>query len=204
MEDREMISKISSLFHRYGIKSVTMDDVAHELSISKKTLYEHYSDKSHLVHAVIEHEFSCLEKKFKSVKEEPKNAMDEIFIIYRHHAMMIKEHHPSFEFDLKKYYPEIYAGLRKDRRAKVMEATLKNLKKGKSEGLYRADLNENLIAKLNMMRIECITENDLFSIDELYSQEYSLEIFIYHLHGILSEKGLKYLEQNIDKLKNVS
>lgn len=204
MEDKEMIGKISSLFHRYGIKSVTMDDVAHELSISKKTLYEHYSDKSHLVRAVIDHEFSCQEKKFRMLKKEPKNAMDEIFIIYRHHALMVKEHHPSFEFDLKKYYPEIYADLKKDRRKKVMEASLENLKKGKKEGLYREDLNEELIAKLNMMRIECITESDLFTTDELFSNEFSRQIFIYHLHGILSEKGMQYLEQNMDKITNIS
>jgi len=182
MEVNDMIKKISSLFHRYGIKSVTMDDMAHELSISKKTLYEHFSDKSQLVKAVINHEFNCQEKKLNLVDEEAQNALDEIFIIFRHHSLMVKEHHPSFEFDLRKYYPEIYAELKQERREKISKNALNNLRRGKEEGLYRPELDENIISKLNILRIECVIDSDLFTNEELFSHEFSLEMFLYHLH----------------------
>lgn len=198
-----MIGKISELFHRYGIKSVTMDDVARELSISKKTLYEQFTDKSGLIRAVIEHEFSCQKKKFNLENMTPENALEEVFLLFRHYTKMIKEQYPSFEFDLRKYYPEIYADLKTERRQRMMENSLHNIIRGKKEKLYRQDINEQIITKLNVLRVECLTENDLFSNEELFSQEFALEMFLYHLHGIVSEKGSKYLEQHINELKNV-
>ena len=190
-----MIGKISELFHRYGIKSVTMDDVARELSISKKTLYEQYADKSGLVRAVIEHEFSCQKKKFDLEELHPENALEEVFLIFRHYTQMIKEQYPSFEFDLRKYYPEIYTDLKTGRRKRMMQNSLRNIVRGKDEGLYRSDIN--------ILRVECLIENDLFSNEELFSHEFALEMFLYHLHGIVSEKGSKFLEQHIHELKNI-
>lgn len=198
-----MIGKISELFHRYGIKSVTMDDVARELSISKKTLYEQFADKSRLIRAVIEHEFSCQKKKFDLEEHHPDNALEEVFLIYRHYSQMIKEQYPSFEFDLRKYYPEIYADLKTERRKRMLENSLKNIERGKEEGLYRQEIHEEIIAKLNILRVECLIDTDLFSNEELFSHEFGLEMFLYHLHGIVSEKGSKYLTQHINQLKNV-
>lgn len=198
-----MIEKISELFHRYGIKSVTMDDVARELSISKKTLYEQFEDKSGLIRIVIEHEFSCQKKKFNLEDLHPNNALEEVFLIFKHYSQMLKEQYPSFEFDLKKYYPEIYADLKTERRKRMLHNTLENIVRGKEEGLYRSDLHEQIIAKLNVLRIECLIDSDLFSNEELFSQEFALEMFLYHLHGIVSEKGSKFLEQHIQELKNI-
>lgn len=198
-----MIGKVSELFHRYGIKSVTMDDVSRELGISKKTLYEQFSDKSQLVKKVIEHELSCNKRKFETTENDPENALEELFLIFSYYITMLKEHYPSFEFDLRKYYPEIYSGLKAHRREKMMENAVKNIKRGKKEGLYRQDMNEEFIAKLNIIRVECLTENDIFSTDELMSHEFALEMFLYHIHGIVNEKGLSYIEKNMSKLKNI-
>lgn len=198
-----MVGKISELFHRYGIKSVTMDDVSRELGISKKTLYEQFSDKSELVKEVIQHELSCTQRKFDMEKNNPENALEELFFIFRYYITMLKEHYPSFEFDLRKYYPGIHSELKARRREKMMENAIKNIKRGKKEGLFRQDMNEEFIAKLNIIRVECLSESDLFSLDELMSHEFALEMFLYHIHGIVNEKGLSYIEKNKNKLKNI-
>ncbi len=199
-KEKEIIHKVARLYNKYGIKSITMDDVAHELGISKKTLYEHFSDKQHLVSAVVDQEVTFNDLRLKKHKKESENALQELLKIFRVHLQMLRDYNPSLEFDLKKYYPDIYAKLKRIKREKIRENTLKNLIKGKQEGLYREELNEEIITKLTILRIESLSETDLFSPEEIYSHDFSKEMFLYHLHGILTRKGAEYLNQNIEQL----
>ncbi len=200
-KDKDIIRKVAQLYKKYGIKSITMDDVARELGISKKTLYEHFSDKMHLVDAVVDLEVNLNDLRLQELKKKLENAVQEVFQIFRFHLQMLKEYNPALEFDLKKYYPENYFRLKRIKRAKIRETTLRNLKKGKREGFYRKELNEEIITKLNILRIESLYESDLFSQEELYSHAFSKEMFLYHLHGILSAKGIEYLNNNLEQLK---
>jgi len=200
-KNEDIIRKVAQLYKKYGIKSITMDDVAHELGISKKTLYEYFSDKQHLVNAVVEQEVIYNDLRLQEQKNNSENALQEMFKIFRFHLQMLKEYNPSLEFDLKKYYPESYFRLKRIKRAKILETTLNNLIKGKQEGFYRKELNEEIITKLNVLRIESLYESDLFSQEELYSHEFSKEMFLYHLHGILTPKGMEYLNNNLEQLK---
>ncbi len=203
MDDKtkDVVRKVRNLFKKYGIKSVTMDDVAHELGMSKKTLYEYFSDKSNLVHSVIECETQLREDYFKENQQKSQNAIEEILWIYRFYLENMKGLNLSFEYDLKKYYPDIFSHLRNIKRKKIMEATLANIKKGKAEGFYRRDMNEEVIAKLYVLRIENLPDTDLFSTEERFSVDFRKEMFFYHLYGILSEKGYKYLQKNIDNIE---
>ena len=198
---KEIAGKVKDLFKKYGIKSVTMDDVSHELGISKKTLYEYFSDKSNLVKAVIDCETVIREEHFAQNRQQSKNAIEEMLNIYRFYQEIMKEHNPSFAYDLRKYYPEIYSNLQKIKREKIMEATLSNIKKGKEEGLYRTDINETIIAKLYILRIESMMDTDLFTMEERFSPDFWKEMFFYHLYGILSKQGYEFLNKNIDKLE---
>ncbi len=199
-KDKDIIRKVALLYNKYGIKSVTMDDIAHEIGISKKTLYEHFSDKLHLVNAVVEQEIIFNDLRLRQQTDGLHNAVQEMFKIFHFHLQMLQEYNPSLEFDLKKYYPEIYIKLKRIKREKIRENTMKNLKKGKQEGFYRKELNEEIITKLTVLRIESMSESDLFSQEELYSHEFSKEMFMYHLHGILSPKGIEYLNNNHEQL----
>ncbi len=200
-KDKDIIRKVAQLYKKYGVKSVTMDDVARELGISKKTLYELFSDKQHLVKAVVEQEIIFNDLRLQKQKNNSENALQEIFQIFHFHLQMLKEYNPSLEFDLKKYYPEIYSRLKRIKRKKIWETTLNNLIKGKREGFYRKELNEEIITKLNVLRIESLSESDLFSQEEVYSHEFSKEMFLYHLYGILTPMGIEYLNKNIEQLK---
>jgi len=203
MDDKtkEIVKKVSVLYNKYGIKSITMDDVSRELGISKKTLHEHFSDKTELVLKVIEFIGQEREEQFCQYKKQAGNALEELLNIYRFYLQMMKEINPSFEFDLKKYYPEIYSRLKQMRRNKMLEATLENLKKGKKEGLYRNELREKIITRLQLLRVESLSDTDLFTQDELYSREFVEEMFFYHLYGILSAKGITYLNEHLELIK---
>ncbi len=200
-KEKDIIRKVAQLYKKYGVKSITMDDVAHELGISKKTLYEYFSDKLHLVNAVVEQEVIFNDLRLQEHKNNSENALQEMFKIFRFHLQMLKEYNPSLEFDLKKYYSEIYSKLKRIKRAKIRETTLDNLIKGKQEGFYRKELNEEIITKLTVLRIESLSETDLFSQEEVYSHEFSKEMFLYHLYGILTPKGIEYLNKNLEQLK---
>ncbi len=201
-ELKNILKRVNQLFLKYGIKSVTMDDISHELGISKKTLYQHVKDKNELIDLILDMEFEEKNTCFDHVERTYLNAIDELYQVQKIVNIILKEHSPSSVYDLKKYYPEAYNKMHKFRRDKLMDHIMENLSKGKAEGLYRQDINEELIAKLQVQRIENAFENDLLSIQEMTSPKLFHEIFIYHIRGISSEKGLKELEIVLEKLKS--
>ncbi|MCX6285013.1 MAG: TetR/AcrR family transcriptional regulator [Bacteroidetes bacterium] len=198
---QSILCQVSKLYHRYGIKSVTMDDVARHLCISKKTLYEYFEDKKDLVNQVLltEHSDNC--KLFDEILNLKFNAIAELFEIYKSIKRMIQDYNPSMDYDIRKYYPDLFMRIREVRRKSMFENTLRNMVKGKKEGLYRKDLNAEVIARLHLFRIESLFDNDLFSADELNSFEIFHELFIYHLHGIMSNKGREFFLKNFEKFR---
>lgn len=198
----DIVKKVSTMYFDYGIRGVTMDDVAHKLAISKKTLYEYFKDKEKLVEAVLEYGRTEWDEKLSAFDCSGCNAIDEMFHFYELQARMIKGNKPAFVYDLRKYYPEIYEKFQKIKTDQVFSNFVSNLEKGKEEGLYRADLNADIISKLNLMRFESILNKEYISIDEYDSKELFIEIFKYHLYGITTEKGRKIFEQKLNDTTN--
>jgi len=196
----EIIEKVRELYDKYGIRSVTMDDVVHEMGISKKTLYQYFSDKTELVSAVIDIAFEIRKKEMLNLIEGKKNAIEEMLTYYNLQMKMIKNHKPTVIYDLRKYYPEIYERTTKRKRQHIYESVLLNLKRGKEEGLYRANMNEEILARMNLMRVEAIMSSGIFSHEEIMAPEFFKEVFTYHMYGIVNDNGRKILEQNLDKL----
>lgn len=192
----EIIVQALGVFQRYGIKSVSMDDLARHMGMSKKTLYQHFSDKTQLVedalNLLLESDYCSM----KSIEQQNLNAIDEMFALYRHASTTVRNHNPVLEFDLQRYFPQIYKKLRDRTRTQMHEIMLNNLTKGKTEGLYRNNLNENIIAKLFVLRMENLMHTDLVSLEELFSEAFFIETYRYHLFGILSEAGLQFIKTN--------
>jgi len=201
-ELKNLLSKVRCLYMKYGIKSVTMDDVARELGISKKTLYQYVNDKNELVQKVVEMELSDRGEGFSKMNCPDLNAVEEIFEVHKLIQQMLKDYNPSTEYDLRKYYPNLFTQVVTIRRERIYNNTLANLIKGKAEGLYRAELNNELIAKLQLSRIETAFDDKIFTQDELLSPKVFLEMFIYHIRGIANEKGLTVLEKKLKELEN--
>lgn len=197
-----ILQKVRCLYMKYGIKSVTMDDIARELGISKKTLYQYVEDKNDLVAKVVEMEIAEKTKIFNSTDHAGLNAVEDVFEVHRHVQQMIKDYNPATDYDLRKYYPELYSQVIKVRREYIYKNVIENLKKGKAEGLYRTDFNDMLIAKVQLSRIEATFDEKVFTHDELLSPQLFKEIFVYHIRGIANERGLKVLEQKLKELDN--
>ena len=201
-EQKRILLKVSELYTKYGIKSITMDDVARELGISKKTLYQFVSDKNELVGKFIDLEIEIKQKEICNCFKQNLNAIEGLFEISQLMNRTMKEQNPSVEYDLKKYYPQHYQKILKARREGMYKYILLNLEQGIAEGFYRKELNVDIIAKLHLFRLENTFLSDIFSSDEANSPEIFNEIFIYHIRGISNEKGIKFLEQKIKEVEN--
>jgi TetR/AcrR family transcriptional regulator, cholesterol catabolism regulator len=197
-ELKGILEKVRELYMRYGIKSITMDDVASHLSISKKTLYKYVSDKDDLVGKVIDMEIEKGEDEMECVRETGINAIEKLLMVSKIVNHKLKHMNPSTEYDLKKYYPHHHQKLVSSRRQRMYKNVVANIEKGKQEGLYRADLDADVIGKLQVSRIENMIDNEFFGIDEFTSPRFFQEVFIYHIRGIANEKGIEFLENKLE------
>jgi DNA-binding XRE family transcriptional regulator len=188
---KNILLKVRELYMKYGIKSVTMDDVASEIGISKKTLYQFVTDKDELVGKIIDHEIILRQKEICNCFKVGYNAVEELFEISLFMNKQMREQNPATEHDLRKYYPHHYEKIVKIRKEGIYNYILLNLKKGKAEELYRAEMNEEVIAKLYLSRSEIIHTSNLFTVEELTSVKIFRELLIYHVRGIATEKGIE-------------
>lgn len=198
-EVTNILERVGLLYQKFGIKSVTMDDVARELGISKKTLYQYFADKHELVSKVTDYMIEQRQKCLSGIHNKGLNAIEELFEMARHVNQMLLEHNPSTEYDLKKYYPEEYQKIRSIKRMYMYESVLSNLKKGISEGIYREEMNPEVIAKMHVARVEGMIDNEVFSIGEFTGKDFFREIMIYHIRGISNEKGIGILQEKLKR-----
>ena len=172
-----------------------MDDIAKELVMSKKTLYQYFGSKSDLISNIIKHYLKEEEELIITIQKDSEDAIDEMIRIARYVIEFITNFNPSLSYDLKKYYPESWSRVEVDHMGFVKETITKNINRGKEEGVYRNEIITEIIASLyvnNSMNIALI---QMPKGDIVPSQIYR-EMILYHLHGIMTEKGKQLFKQN--------
>ena len=201
MEEKELfiIEKTGELFKKYGIKSVSMDDIAQQLSISKKTLYQYFKDKADLVTKVVNYHNCDHDQKFLDLMKSEMNAIDILIEVSKHLIEMLKEINPPIFYDLRKYYPELTKELIVNRKDHVYNNIKTNLLKGIEQGIYRDDLNPDIITSIYVKRMDDVIFEDDNSLNRFQQHEIFSQLFIYHIRGIVNTKGLEYFE---NKIKN--
>jgi TetR/AcrR family transcriptional regulator, cholesterol catabolism regulator len=199
MEEKinKILQQVSELYFKYGIKSVTMDDVARELGMSKKTLYEYFTDKNELVGKFLEFHIQKIRCVFEAEKEDTGNAIDHLLFISKIIFSFLKEMNPSVHYDLQKYYPEIFKSLFEYKRNNMLNSVIQNITRGMKEGVYRKDLKPTIIAHIYVARVEASMDADFLKTNDFTSSELFSEMFTYHIRGISSKKGIEYFEKQI-------
>ena len=195
MKEEQLIEKASETFLSHGIKSLTMSDMASKLGISKKTLYNFVSDKNDLVKKCIQYHISANECEMHEACNVSHNAVEELINFSKIAGSKMKLIHPSIFYDLQKYHPEAWAIIRNFEDKAILELTINNLQKGIEQGLYRKELNINIIANLYVSVVQSIFNNTAVIQDGISVTEYYFEIFNYHIRGIANEKGIKLINQ---------
>ena len=196
----DIIQKACEMYTKYGIKSISMDDIAKACGISKKTLYEHVSDKKDLIKQVLEQEFSENSSLPHTINLDKENAIDALFIVYKGSVEFFKEFNLSMEYDLEKYYPDLYKKSKTKRRKHLYDKIVTNIKKGQKENVYRNDFNIDIITKLHILKIESVLNTDVFIKDDYSIVEIFKEMFLYHFNAIATDKGRIALNKKINIL----
>ena len=195
-----ILDQAEKLFLKFGIKSLTMDDIANELKMSKKTLYQFVSDKQDLVAKTMINYCVTDKETVIVICRNSKNAIDELLEIIKYVKQRLSVFHPSIMYDLEKYYPEAWDALHKHQKEFIYEMVRDNVIRGKAEELFKTDVNEEIIARIYANRLDVILDRT----DKIMSKYDFVTIYIemmkYHIRGIASDKGNKVLTQKIKSL----
>lgn len=181
-----------------------MDDIAKHIGISKKTLYQHFSNKEDLVYALMKKELDTTEEILDNIKKQSKNSIDEIMRIMDFFNQFFANFNPVVIYDTQKYYPKAWKLFDQHKQSGMLEGLIKNLKRGIKEGLYRKDIDIPIISRLRMEMVQTIFNLSVFSPRQFDMQKVHVQSLSMFMYGIASEKGLKLIKTYSTKprLKN--
>jgi len=185
------------LFMQNGVKTVNMDDVSSHMGISKKTLYQYVSNKTDLVEKCFSLHQSTILEMINSIQEKNRNAIDELFDIDEQVCLMLKNRPPMLIHNVQKYYPSVWKILDEIKKKHIFSCVTQNIGHGKAQGVYRVDVNADIIAKLMMNTVDALVDDELFPLTEYNFKSLLKENRTYHIRGIATQKGIDYLEQKL-------
>jgi len=195
----KIIYRSAELFLNLGFKSVTMDDIANEMGISKKTIYVHFKNKTKLVEAVTFNLFDTICDGIDDICENATNPIEELYAIKMFVMHHLKSEKSSPQYQLKKYYPQIYSVLKFKQFEKMHQSVEESLQQGVDTGVFRNSIDVDFISRMYFTGMTGIKDNMFFP-PERFQMEYLMESYLeYHLRAIVTEKGLKILNQFITK-----
>lgn len=193
LQDR-ILHKGDELFRRFGIRSITMDDIAKHLGVSKKTIYQHYPDKDELVSAVTKYNISrhCTVME-QCIGPASPDAIGEMYAVNQNMGEMIRSFNPIMFYDLQKYHPKAWMEFRIFRNEFIKTKIVENMKRGISEGIYRDNFNIDILAKMRLEQVDMTFNYDIFPPSDFQFHEVMLELTLHFLHGLVNEKGLELI-----------
>lgn len=179
------------LFHKHGIKSITMDDIATNLGMSKKTIYKYFSNKKDVVRKVSQGHMNYMDTMMDQIEKVAKNPIDELLKISDFLSEMFQNINPNLFFELKKYYPESWSNFECHKQECLISSISRNLEQGMHQGLYRKSLPIKVLAKFRVEQVELGFNQEIFPYPEYKVDKVQMAIFDHFIHGILSLKGHK-------------
>mgnify|MGYP003636982989 FL=1 len=185
----KIIHKAADMFITLGFKSVTMDDIATTMGISKKTIYTHFKNKTDLVKEATLALFHVISHGIDCISDQDKNPIEELYNIKKFVMMHLKDEKSSPQYQLQKYYPEISNTLKELQFDTMQECTLKNLRKGVEQGLYRDNLDIDFVSRIYFIGVIGMKDDKLFPSQKFPKARLMEDYLEYHLRGIVTKKG---------------
>jgi len=202
MDLRErIIENASALFFQKGVKSMTMSDIANELGISKRTLYEVFRDKEDLLENCISAHIAKADKAVQKLAENSDDVIDAIMRIYARSLDEMRIINPSVMYDLKKYHSLLYKKVEKNQRDSA-SVFLPLLDKGVKQGWIRNDINFEIILWLVQSQFKALMNDDYFPKDKYSMNDFIRAIILNFMRGIATPAGIKKVDDIVDKLQN--
>ena len=186
-----ILFKGTQLFFRYGIKSVTMDSIASELGISKKTIYQHFPDKDSMVLQVVECFIEEDLKKWEDLDAKYSNVIEKMFKSFEMLKEMLENMNPRLLYEIQKYFPDAFQKFIQYKEETTIKKIQLDFSRGIQEGYFRSDIDVELLARLRMAEVDLAFNPDFYPNNKLSLFETQLTFSDIFMRGILTEKGLK-------------
>jgi TetR/AcrR family transcriptional regulator, cholesterol catabolism regulator len=200
MENRErIIAGAAGLFRTYGIKSVTMDSIASELGMSKRTIYEVFSDKDELLAGVLKWMTEKQKELVNRVLKESENALVAIFKLLEINTIHFKEISPVFISDMKKYHRDVFMSKNFKSDLPDYRNNQQLIERGINEKLFRKEINPDLVNRCLYSLVRSIMDQDLYPFEEFSRGEVVKNVFISYLRGICTMEGINLINKLEEK-----
>jgi TetR/AcrR family transcriptional regulator, cholesterol catabolism regulator len=194
MKERILVAT-QELFFKYGIRSISMDDIAKHLSISKKTIYQYYKDKDETVHELMKVKLKEDEREFAAIEKMSSNVVEEFINLMRHISSMISKVNPNVFYDLQKYHPKTWDLFKKFKEDFILKMVEDTLVRGIRQGLIRQDINVKILSRLRMEQIEMGFNQTIFPSDKFKLLDVQLSLIEHFLYGVCTLKGHKLINK---------
>ena len=198
----EIVALAAKRFGLHGFKSVTMDDLARDLGMSKKTLYEVVGNKQTLIDLVLDTDMEADDQAILRASEHAKDAIEEMLEIALHFTQSMRETNPASLYDLQKYYRKSWERLDCHHNEKMIEHVRSNLRRGQAEGFYRQDLHLELIAQVFVSAPQVMMDPARMRVGQEEWNNLANQLIHYHLLGVCSPDGRALLTTYLERSPN--
>lgn len=187
-----LLNTTLNLFSRYGIKQMTMDDVARACGMSKKTLYRTYENKAQLVDALVLTSVEQIRNDYRAMIQASADAVEETISVLRHFEAICKRINYRMLLDLEKYYYDSWLRIDTFRQKIWRDIITENLQRGRSEKLYNDEFDKGIIATMRLQQLAFMHQT---AMQNLALHETLLQVTIHYLKGIATPKGLARIKE---------
>jgi len=198
---QKIIASAEELFMQYGIRSVTMDDVARGSSMSKKTIYQYFENKDSLVLAVAVNHFEREKEEFLGLEKEAVDAVHELILVSQCIRKHVYKMNPSLLFDMQKYHGSAWEEYLSFKHDTIRGNIAKNIHRGKEEGLFREELDPEILSIIRVEQVQLVFNPSIFPTDKFDFRKVQLQLLDHFVNGLLTDEGRKNYREYIEKEK---
>lgn len=193
--DRIFLEKVVTLFLENGAKTVTMDDVAREFGMSKKTLYQKYKNKEALLEDVLTFKLNEVIEKLQQLDAKIDNAVERMFCRDEHIEKAVQSNNSLLIRQLIRYYPSIFNRHMMQFSDKFADVMVHNIERGRNQGYYRTDFDAKIYAKIFFLLVMSYESSPFIDTAEIEKEHYNNEAMMFYMNAITTEKGKEYLKK---------
>ena len=191
---KQIIDHGITQFMSYGVKSVSMDDLSTQMGISKKTIYKYFNGKEELINSCLTHYLRQEEQLLHHLEHSSADAVEDMIRTSEHFMNNFRVMQPGVLYELQKYYKTVWQKIIDWESEFIRQRISNNLKRGMSEGLYRDNIDPEIVSDLYVQHIYHIVSNTK-KFEKLGLSKTLHQHILYHLHGILSTSGIAHVEK---------
>lgn len=190
----KILKGAEELFMRYGVRSISMDDIARHLAVSKKTLYQHFADKEDLVVGVSKAHFEEQRKMYERLRDSSSSVIEHLAKIAACIKYEIEKVNPTLLFDIQKFHPKAWTVWGNFKKSVTQEIT-NSLQKGIEEGYVREEVNPEVMALARIELAQVVFNEDVFPRSKFKLVEVQTQLFDQFVYGIVTDKGRKLYQK---------